>query len=76
MVRSFERAVADAAEPPVRLVKTIGDAAMLVAPEPGPVVDTVLGLVERSKDEGSRCCAAAWRAARGSRERATGTGAP
>ena len=35
MVRSFERAVAEAVEPPVRLVKTIGDAAMLVAPEPG-----------------------------------------
>ena len=35
VVRSFERAVADAADPPVRLVKTIGDAAMLVAPEPG-----------------------------------------
>ena len=52
VVRSFERAVADAVEPPVRLVKTIGDAAMLVAPEPGPVVDTVLGLVERSKDDG------------------------
>lgn len=52
VVRSFERAVADAAEPPVRLVKTIGDAAMLVAPEPGPVVDTVLGLVERSNEEG------------------------
>jgi adenylate cyclase len=52
VVRSFEWAVANAVEPPVRLVKTIGDAAMLVAPEPGPVVDTVLGLVERSNDEG------------------------
>jgi adenylate cyclase len=52
VVRSFERAVANAVEPPVRLVKTIGDAAMLVAPEPGPVVDTVLGLVERSNEEG------------------------
>ena len=52
VVRSFERAVADAVEPPVRLVKMIGDAAMLVAPEPGPVVDTVLGLVERSRDDG------------------------
>ena len=52
VVRSFERAVADAVEPPVRLVKMIGDAAMLVAPESGPVVDTVLGLVERSKDDG------------------------
>jgi adenylate cyclase len=52
VVRSFERAVANAVEPPVRLVKTIGDAAMLVAPEPGPVVDTVLGLEERSNEEG------------------------
>ena len=52
VVRSFERAVADAVEPPVRLVKTIGDAAMLVAPEPGPVVDTVVRLVERSHNEG------------------------
>ena len=51
VVRRFERAVGDAVEPPVRLVKTIGDAAMLVAPEPAPVVESVLGLVERSQDE-------------------------
>jgi adenylate cyclase len=51
VVRSFERAVADAVEPPVRLVKTIGDAAMLVAPEPRPVVDAVVALVEHSRDE-------------------------
>jgi adenylate cyclase len=51
VVRRFERAVADAVEPPVRLVKTIGDAAMLVAPEPAPVVESVLDLVERSQDE-------------------------
>jgi adenylate cyclase len=51
VVRSFERAVADAVEPPVRLVKIIGDAAMLVAPEAGPVVDTVVGLVERSNEQ-------------------------
>jgi adenylate cyclase len=51
VVRSFERAVADAVDPPVKLVKTIGDAAMLVAPEPGPVVDTVIRLVERSNEE-------------------------
>jgi adenylate cyclase len=54
VVRSFERAVAAAVEPPVRLVKTIGDAAMLVAPEPRPLVDAVLNLVERSReDDGS-----------------------
>jgi adenylate cyclase len=51
VVRRFERAVAEAVEPPVRLVKTIGDAAMLVAPEPAPVVEAVLGLVERSQEE-------------------------
>ena len=51
VVRSFERAVAEAVEPPVRLVKTIGDAAMLVAPEPGPLVDAVVRLVARSRDE-------------------------
>jgi adenylate cyclase len=52
VVRGFERTVSDAVEAPVRLVKTIGDAAMLVAPEPGPVLDTVIDLVERSKDDG------------------------
>jgi adenylate cyclase len=33
-------------EPPVRLVKTIGDAAMFVSPEPGPMVEAALSLVE------------------------------
>jgi adenylate cyclase len=54
VVRSFERAVADAVEPPVRLVKTIGDAAMLVAPEPEPLIDTVLSLVDRSNEDGQQ----------------------
>jgi adenylate cyclase len=52
VVRGFERTVADAVSSPVKLVKTIGDAAMLVAPEPGPVLSTVLDLVERSKEDG------------------------
>jgi adenylate cyclase len=52
VVRGFERTVSEAVEGPVKLVKTIGDAAMLVAPEPGPVLDTVLGLVDKSKDDG------------------------
>jgi adenylate cyclase len=51
VIRRFERAVGEAVGPPVRLVKTIGDAAMLVAPEPAPVVGAVLGLVERSQEE-------------------------
>jgi len=52
VVRGFERSVSEAVSAPVRLVKTIGDAAMLVAPEPGPLVDAVLGLVDRSRDDG------------------------
>jgi len=52
VVRGFERTVSDAVKAPVKLVKTIGDAAMLVAPEPGPVLDTVIHLVDRSTEEG------------------------
>ena len=52
VVRGFERTVSDAVGAPVRLVKTIGDAAMLVAPAPGPVLDAVIGLVDRSRDDG------------------------
>jgi adenylate cyclase len=36
----------EATEPPVRLVKTIGDAAMFVSPQPGALVDVALSLVE------------------------------
>jgi adenylate cyclase len=35
-----------ATEAPVRLVKTIGDAAMFVSPEPGPLVSVALSLIE------------------------------
>jgi len=51
LVREFEQAVEGVTNPPVRLVKTIGDAAMLVAPRPKPVVDAVLELVEQSRGE-------------------------
>ena len=40
-------------EPPVRLVKTIGDAAMLVSPDPGPLVGAALHLVEAADREGA-----------------------
>jgi adenylate cyclase len=40
------RLAADVTEPPVRLVKTIGDAAMLVSPEPAPLVAAALSLTE------------------------------
>jgi adenylate cyclase len=39
------------AEPPVRLVKTIGDAAMLVSAEPAPLLDATLRLVSASEEE-------------------------
>jgi adenylate cyclase len=39
------------AEPPVRLVKTIGDAAMLVSPEPEPLLDAALKLVSAAEEE-------------------------
>jgi adenylate cyclase len=42
----------EVAEPPVRLVKMIGDAAMLVANEPEPLLDAALELVARSEAEG------------------------
>src|ERR1700743_2658981 len=36
----------DVAAPPVRFVKTIGDAAMFICTEPAPLLDAVLKLVE------------------------------
>lgn len=36
---------AEHAEPPVQLVKTIGDAAMLASPDSAPLLDALLGLV-------------------------------
>jgi adenylate cyclase len=42
---------ASLAEPPVRLIKTIGDAAMLVSPEPEPLVAAALSLVEAFERE-------------------------
>src|SRR3954451_18212639 len=43
--RLFELA-SEAARPPVRLVKMIGDAAMFASREPVPVIEAVIGLVE------------------------------
>jgi adenylate cyclase len=37
---------------PVRLVKTIGDAAMLVSPAAEPLVETALALVDRADEQG------------------------
>jgi adenylate cyclase len=43
---------AEVAAPPVRLVKTIGDAAMLVSPETEPLVRVTLDLVRAADDAG------------------------
>ena len=48
----LSRIAADVAEPPVRLVKTIGDAAMLVSPEPEPLVRATIALVIAADEEG------------------------
>ena len=54
VVRDFEGVVEEAMRAPVRLVKTIGDAAMLAAPEAPPVLDTVIELVEASREHDER----------------------
>jgi adenylate cyclase len=42
------------AEPPVRLVKTIGDAVMLVSAEPEPMVAAALALIHAAEQEGQQ----------------------
>jgi adenylate cyclase len=51
VVGRFERRVEEAVSPPVRLVKTIGDAAMLTSPDAVPLARTTLDLVESSRSE-------------------------
>jgi adenylate cyclase len=48
----LETLASEVAEPPVRLVKTIGDAAMLAAPEPEPLLDAALALIDAADAEG------------------------
>jgi adenylate cyclase len=45
------RLAASLAEPPVRLVKTIGDAAMFVSPKTAPLVGVALALVEACEEQ-------------------------
>jgi adenylate cyclase len=46
---NLQRMAGELVDPPVRLVKVIGDAVMLVAPQPLELVDTTLRLVERAE---------------------------
>jgi adenylate cyclase len=48
----LEALAGDAAQPPVRLVKTIGDAAMLASPQPEPLLGATLRLIEAADAEG------------------------
>jgi adenylate cyclase len=47
----LSRLASDAIEPPVRIVKLIGDAVMLVSPEPEPLVDVVLRLLDAAAED-------------------------
>jgi adenylate cyclase len=49
----LERLAGEVAEPPVRLIKLIGDAAMLAAPEPEPLVAATRDLVAAVADHGT-----------------------
>src|SRR5207244_12632242 len=51
VVRQLTDMAVDVAEPPVRLVKTIGDAAMLAGPDPAGVVRAALRLVDMAEQE-------------------------
>jgi adenylate cyclase len=48
----LEALATEVAEPPVRLVKTIGDAAMLASPDPEPLLGAALSLIEAADGEG------------------------
>jgi adenylate cyclase len=48
----LEEMASAVAEPPVRLVKTIGDAVMLVSAEAGPMIEATLALIAAAEAEG------------------------
>lgn len=52
VVGKFEEMAIEIAEPPVRLVKMIGDAVMLVSADVEPLLDGVLRLIESAEAEG------------------------
>ncbi|MGD1056359.1 MAG: adenylate cyclase regulatory domain-containing protein [Solirubrobacteraceae bacterium] len=48
----LEALASEVADPPVKLVKTIGDAAMLTSPEPESLLDAALKLIDAANAEG------------------------
>jgi len=51
LARGLADLTRDVVVPPVRLIKTIGDAVMLMSPEPAPLLDAVLDLVAAADKE-------------------------
>lgn len=51
LARGLADLARDVAVPPVRLIKTIGDAVMLMSPEPAPLLDATLHLVTTADKE-------------------------
>jgi adenylate cyclase len=51
VVRQLEACASDVAEPPVRLIKLIGDAAMLVAPDPAALINAAAELRDRVEED-------------------------
>ena len=49
---TFEEMAVEVAKPPVRLVKMIGDAAMMVCSEPEPMLDAAVGLIDAAEAKG------------------------
>jgi adenylate cyclase len=50
----LEEMASAVAEPPVRLVKTIGDEVMLISPEPKPMIAAALALIDAAEAEGQQ----------------------
>ncbi len=50
----LEELASEVCEPPVTLVKTIGDAAMLTSAEPAPLIGATLALVDLAEQEGEQ----------------------
>ena len=50
----LEEMASAVAEPPVRLVKTIGDEVMLISPEPEPMIAAALALIDAAEAEGQQ----------------------
>lgn len=51
LARGLAEIAASVARPPVRLVKTMGDGAMLVSTEPRPLVDAALKMAARAEED-------------------------